>query len=57
MYLKMRIPLDFSAGFQTGYPATLQRREEIDGRKITTIVSDKTCEGLFPVLHYPRLSR
>ncbi|KAJ0306336.1 hypothetical protein COL516b_004795 [Colletotrichum fioriniae] len=38
MYLKIRIPLDFSAGSQTGYTATLQRREEIDGRKITTIV-------------------
>ncbi|KZL66185.1 hypothetical protein CI238_09987 [Colletotrichum incanum] len=38
MYLKMRIPFDLSSGVQAHAPPSLQRREEIDGRKITTIV-------------------
>ncbi|GKT41432.1 uncharacterized protein ColSpa_01613 [Colletotrichum spaethianum] len=38
MYLKMRIPFDLSPGVQARSPTGLQRREEIDGRKITTIV-------------------
>ncbi|GKT65097.1 hypothetical protein ColTof4_07485 [Colletotrichum tofieldiae] len=38
MYLKMRIPFDLSSGVQAHAPTSLQRREEIDGRKITTIV-------------------
>ncbi|KAK2061446.1 hypothetical protein LY76DRAFT_614363 [Colletotrichum caudatum] len=40
MYLKMRIPFDLPSGVQLRSPAiALQRREEMDGRKITTIVS------------------
>ncbi|OHE91242.1 hypothetical protein CORC01_13442 [Colletotrichum orchidophilum] len=38
MYLKMRIPLGLASSSQNGPPATLQRREEMDGKKITTIV-------------------
>ncbi|OHW93998.1 hypothetical protein CSPAE12_07350 [Colletotrichum incanum] len=34
----MRIPFDLSSGVQAHAPPSLQRREEIDGRKITTIV-------------------
>ncbi|WQF87801.1 hypothetical protein CDEST_12815 [Colletotrichum destructivum] len=38
MYLKMRIPFHLSSGLEARSPTGLQRRQEIDGRKITTIV-------------------
>ncbi|KAK1970840.1 hypothetical protein LY78DRAFT_666583 [Colletotrichum sublineola] len=39
MYLKMRIPFDLPSGVHVRSPTTtLQRRDEIDGRKVTTIV-------------------
>ncbi|WYZ43841.1 hypothetical protein EsH8_VII_000277 [Colletotrichum jinshuiense] len=38
MYLKARILLGLPSALQSPSPANLRRREEIDGRKITTIV-------------------